>query len=112
MKRGEIYWANLGDPAGSEPGYRRPVLIIQSDLFNGSGIPTVIVAPLTGNMALVKAPGNVKLEAKETGLPKDSVVNISALITINKTRLDGLICDLDPALQYSIDNGIRLALDV
>jgi mRNA interferase MazF len=85
---------------------------MQSDLFNGSAIPTVIVAPLTGNMALAKAPGNVKLSAKETGLSKNSVVNVSALISINRYRLDALICELDPALLFSIDNGLRLALDV
>jgi len=112
MRKGEIHWANLGDPAGNEPGYRRPVLIIQSDLFNGSAIPTVMVAPLTGNVALAKAPGNVRLTAKEAGLPKNSVVNVSAIITINRSRLDGLICDIDPSLLFLVDNGMRLALDL
>jgi len=112
MKKGEIHWANLGDPSGNEPGYRRPVLVIQSDLFNGSAIPTVIVAPLTGNLALAKAPGNVKLSTRETGLPKNSVVNVSAILTINRSRLDGFICEIDPSLLFTVDNGIRLALDV
>jgi mRNA interferase MazF len=112
MRKGEIHWANLGEPSGNEPGYRRPVLVIQSDLFNGSAIPTVIVVPLTGNLALAKAPGNVKLSAKETGLPKNPVVNVSAIMTINRFRLDGIICEIDPSLLFTVDNGIRLALDV
>ena len=112
MKKGEIHWATLGELAGNEPGYRRPVLVIQSDLFNSSAIPTVIVAPLTGNLALAKAPGNIKLNAKETGLPKNSVVNVSAIMTINRSRFDGFICEIDASLLFMVDNGIRLALDV
>jgi mRNA interferase MazF len=112
MKKGEIYWANLDRPMGNEPGDRRPVLIIQSDLFNGSSIPTVIVSVLTTNLGLAKAPGNVLIRATESGLQRDSVVNVSQLITVNKSRLTDFVCELDPSLLFSVDNGIRLALDV
>jgi mRNA interferase MazF len=112
VKRGDLYWANLGDPIGNEPGYRRPVIVIQSDLFNGSTIPTVLVIPLTSNLAVAKAPGNVKLTAKETGLKRDSVANVSQIISINRTRLDGVISTLDPSVMFMIDNGIRLVFDV
>ena len=112
MKRGEIYWAHLGDPAGNEPGYRRPVIVVQSDMFNLSGIPTVLIIPLTTNMKLAKAPGNVRLDSAETGLPSDSVANVSQIISVNKTRLDDFLCELDPGVMFMIDNGIRLAFDV
>jgi mRNA interferase MazF len=112
MKRGEIYWANLEIPKGNEPGDRRPVLIIQSDLFNGSSIPTVMVAVLTTNLGLGKAPGNVVLKAEEAGLPRDSVVNVSQILTVNRSRLTDFVCELDPALQFSVDNGLRLAFDL
>ena len=112
MKKGEIYWADLEQSRGNEPGDRRPVLVIQSDLFNSSSIPTVMVAILTTNIRLSKAPGNVLVTSKETGLPKDSVVNVSQIITVNKSRLSDYVCELDPALLFSVDNGIRLAFDV
>ena len=112
MKRGEMYWANLGDPAGNEPGYRRPVIVVQSDLFNGSGIPTVLIVPLTTNLKMAKAPGNVRLDSSEIGLPSDSVANVSQIISVNKTRLDEYICDLDPSVMFMVDNGIRLIFDV
>jgi mRNA interferase MazF len=112
MRKGEIYWAELDRPTGNGPGDRRPVVVIQSDLFNASAIPTVMVAILTTNLRLAKAPGNVALSRSESGLPKDSVVNVSQILTINKDRLTELVGELDPALLFSIDNGIRLAFDV
>ena len=78
MQRGELWWANLPDPVGSGPGYRRPILVVQADAFNRSGIKTVIVAILTGNMALADARGNVSLLARRSGLPRDSVINCFA----------------------------------
>ncbi len=107
-----MYWANLDSPIGNEPGDRRPVMIIQSDLFNASSIPTVMVAMLTTNVALAKAPGNVLVKHEESGLAKDSVINVSQILTINKTRISDFVCELDPALLFSVDNGIRLAFDV
>jgi mRNA interferase MazF len=81
MIRGAIWWAELPDPIASEPGYRRPVLIIQSNAFNRSRIHTVIAAVITANLRLANAPGNVRLAASESGLPKDSVVNVSQINT-------------------------------
>jgi mRNA interferase MazF len=112
VKRGHVYWANLGIPEGHEPGHRRPVVVVQSDLFNASAIPTVLVAPLTSNMKLAKAPGNIKLSKDESGLPKDSVVNVSQIVSINRSRLDALIGELEPSVMFMLDNGIRLAFDV
>ena len=75
MKRGEIWWASLGEPAGSGPGFRRPVLVVQNNAFNESHIATTVVVVLTGNLHLAEAPGNVFLPKKSTGLPKDSAAN-------------------------------------
>ena len=82
MYRGEIWWANLPDPIGPEPGYRRPVLIIQDDTFTQSRLRTVIVVIITSNIELAIAPGNVLLASNITGLPRDSVANVSHLTTI------------------------------
>ena len=87
MQRGEIWWAELKAPIASEPGYRRPVLLIQSDAFNRSRIQTVIAVALSTNLRLAAAPGNVLLPAAETGLPKDSVANSSQIITVDKSLL-------------------------
>lgn len=86
-RRGEIWWSELPDPAASEPGYRRPVLIVQSDDFNLSRIRTVVAAALTTNLRLAEAPGNLLLTAEDTGLPRDSVVNVSQIVTLDKTFL-------------------------
>ena len=112
MEKGDIYWANLSVPEGNEPGYRRPVLVVQSDLFNQSAIPTVLVAPLTTNLSLAKAPGNIKLETAETSLPKDSVVNVSGIISVNRSRLEEYVTSLDPSLLFLVDNGVRLIFDL
>jgi mRNA interferase MazF len=87
MKRGEIWWATLPTPRASEPGYRRPVLIVQSDAFNQSAIHTVIAAAITSNLRLVAAPGNVILRKRESRLGKDSVINVSQLVTLSKEFL-------------------------
>ena len=87
MERGEVWWASLPDPMASEPGFRRPVLIIQSNSFNRSKIGTVIILVLTSNLRLSAAPGNVMLQRKETGLPKDSVANVSQIITVDRSFL-------------------------
>jgi mRNA interferase MazF len=87
IKRGEIWWVTLPTPAGTEPGYRRPVLIIQSNNFNRNRISTVIAVVITSNTKLAQAPGNVLLPKKISGLPKESVVNISQVITIDKNFL-------------------------
>lgn len=110
MKRGEIWWASLPDPIGSEPGYRRPLLIVQSDEFNRSAIRTVICAAITSNLNLAGAPGNVGLSARASGLPKPSVVNVSQLMTIDKTRLTERIKEIDAKSMLEIDEGLRLIM--
>lgn len=87
IRRGEIYWAELAAPRGSGPGYRRPVLVLQSDAFNRSRIPTVVVAAITSNLDLAAAPGNVLLELGISGLPKDAVVNVSQILTLDRRFL-------------------------
>jgi mRNA interferase MazF len=89
IQRGEIWWASLPEPARSEPGYRRPVLVIQSDDFNGSRIATVIALVVTSNTRLTQAPGNVFLPQKLSGLPKDSVANVSQDCDNRQELLDG-----------------------
>ena len=112
MERGEIWWANLPESTGSMPGFHRPVLIVQSDFFNVSQIQTVIAAAITSNLQLLLAPGNVFLDASETGLPKDSVVNVSQIITINKSFLTEKITQLTPAKMQEIESGLRLVLSL
>jgi mRNA interferase MazF len=112
MQRGDIWWANLPDPAASGPGYRRPVLVIQADAFNQSRIATVIVIVISSNLRLAAAPGNVLVAANESGLSKDSVANVSQLITIDKLLLDEFIGTLEPATLQAVEEGVRLVLDV
>ena len=110
MYRGEIWWANLPDPVGSEPGYRRPVLVIQDDVFNQSRINTVIVVIITSNTQLAEVPGNVLLPREVSGLPRDSVANISQIFTIDKMFLTERIGSLPDYLQEEIDEGLRMVL--
>jgi mRNA interferase MazF len=110
MYRGEIWWANLPDPVGSEPGYRRPVLIIQDDVFTQSPINTVIVVIITSNTQLAEAPGNVLLTQGTSGLSKDSVANVSQVFTIDKTFLVERIGSLPDSLQEEVDEGLRTIL--
>ena len=84
ISQGEIWWANLPAPAGSGPGFRRPVVVVQCDALNRSRIATVVCVPLTGNLKWGLAPGNVPLSARITGLPKDSVANVSQLVIMDK----------------------------
>lgn len=110
MYRGEIWWASLPDPMGSEPGYRRPVLIIQDDVFTQSRINTVIVVVITSNTQLAEAPGNTLLQSKATGLPKDSVANVSQVFTVDKKFLVERIGMLPEYLQDKVDEGLRTVL--
>lgn len=112
MYRGEIWWANLPDPAGSEPGYRRPILIIQDDTFNQSRIGTVIVAVITSNTRLAKAPGNVLLPREASSLLRDSVVNVSQILTIDKTFLAESVGALPAYLQEEVDEGLQTILNL
>ena len=87
IAQGEVWWADLGEPTGSGPGYRRPVIVVQSDSLNRSRIATVVCVPLTSNTAWAEAPGNVLLPSKMTGLPKDSVANVSLIVALDKGQL-------------------------
>jgi mRNA interferase MazF len=110
MYRGEIWWANLPEPVGSEPGYNRPVLVIQDDTFTQSNISTVIVVIITSNLNLAAAPGNVLLPRTASGLSKDSVANVSQILTLDKKFLVERICSIPDRLQSEIDDGIRTIL--
>jgi mRNA interferase MazF len=87
VSQGEIWWADLAEPVGSAPGYRRPVLVVQCDAFNRSRIATALCVPLTGNLRWAKAPGNVLLSARATGLDWDSVANVSLVVAVDKAQL-------------------------
>lgn len=87
ISQGDVWWASLADPSGSGPGFRRPVVIVQGDSFNASRISMAVVVPLTGNLRLAAAPGNVVLESSKTGLPKDSVANVSLVVSIDRGLL-------------------------
>lgn len=110
MYRGEIWWANLPNPLGSEPGYRRPVLIVQDDIFNQSRISTVIVVIITSNIQLAEASGNVLLPREATGLLKDSVANVSQILTVDKNFLLDRVGTLPEHLQEEVDEGLRIIL--
>ena len=110
MQRGEIWWASLPAPKRSEPGFRRPVLVVQSDAFNKSRIGTVVVAAITSNTALAEAPGNVLLSRRTSGLPKASVVNVSQVMTLDRTMLTESVRTLPKSEMTAIENGLRLVM--
>ncbi|HKT51038.1 MAG TPA: type II toxin-antitoxin system PemK/MazF family toxin [Candidatus Angelobacter sp.] len=112
MTRGEIWWADLGEPRGSEPGYRRPVVVIQADSFNRSRIQTVIVAVITSNLRLADAPGNVLLPALVNTLPRDSVVNVSQILTLDRSFLTEPAGKIPARLLADVDTGLRLVLNL
>lgn len=87
ISQGEIWWADLPDPVGSGPGFRRPILVVQGDALNRSRISTVVCVPLTSNLGYAQAPGNVPLRPRHTGLPKDSVANVSQIVALDRTLL-------------------------
>ncbi len=111
-ERGAIYWADLGAPTGSRPAKRRPVLVISADSYNSSRLATVIAAVITSNAALAAMPGNVFLPAAATGLPRDSVVNVTAVVTLNKTDLTDHVGHTPMALLADIDRGLRTSLNL
>lgn len=112
MLRGEIWWAQLPVPQGSEPGFRRPVLIVSSDSYNRSGIRTVVVAAITSNQKLAGAPGNVRLNSRQSGLPKSSVVNVSQLLTLDKQSLRERAKVLPYAMMAEVDAGLIRVLEL
>lgn len=112
MKRGEVWWASLPQPSGSGPGLRRPVVVVQSNPFNESRISTVVIAAITSNLALAEAPGNVRVRKSESGLSKPSVVNVSQVVTIDRSYLTERVRALPPQVMNRVDGGLRLVLDL
>ncbi len=112
ITRGDLYWVDLGEARGGTPAERRPVLIIQADPYNASRLATTLAAVVTTNTALAAMPGNVFLPAAATGLPRDSVVNITALVTVDKDDLDELIGRAPDYLMQDVDRGLRRVLGV
>jgi mRNA interferase MazF len=110
IRRGSVWWADLGEPQGSKPGKRRPVLVIQADSFNASRLNTALVAIITSNTRLAAMPGNVFLPAAAAGLPKDSVVNVTALVTLDKSDLQAETGHLPGSLMREVDRGLRSVL--
>jgi mRNA interferase MazF len=108
--RGEIWWADLPEPVGSGPGFRYPVLVVQEDTFNESPIRTVIVALISTNMNLARARGNVTILRRQSGLPKDSVVNVSQIFAIDKSLLFERVEQLSDSKIEQVDAGLRLVL--
>lgn len=107
IRRGQIWWVDFAEPRGSEPGYRRPVLVVQRDEVNASRIDTVVVCLLTGNIALAAAPGNTLVLRRRTGLLRDSVVNASQIATVNKADLEELIGTMPRDVMDAVDDGLR-----
>ena len=112
MHRGEIWWASLPEPSGSGPGFRRPLLIVSANSFNDSRISTVVAAVITSNLRLADAPGNVRIPAKGTGLAKTSVVNVSQIITVDKSFLTERVGRLNPRQLTEVNDGLRLVLSI
>ena len=110
IAQGEIWWADLPAPTGSAPGFRRPVVVVQSDALNQSRISTAICVPLTSNLKWALAPGNVSLSARVTGLPKDSVANVSQIISLDKSLLSERVGKLAPHKLELLFSGIDLVL--
>lgn len=110
IAQGEIHWVDFGTPGGSGPGYRRPVVIVQNDAFNASGISTVVVTVITSNLLLARAPGNVLLRKGEAGLPRRSVVNVSQVATVDRSMLKGRLGKLAPRRLHEVLEGIQIVL--
>ncbi len=110
LSHGEIWWADLGEPVGSAPGFRRPVLIVQGDALNRSRIATVVCVPLTSNLQWASAPGNVTLSGKDTGLPKESVANVSQVVTLDKRTLSDRVGKIPAAKLDLVFTGIDILL--
>jgi mRNA interferase MazF len=111
INQGDIYWIDLEEPSGSEPGYRHPHIIIQNNLFNRSRINTVVVCALSSNLKRASVPGNVLLELGEAGLPKQSVILVSQIFTVDRTQLSEYIGSLPNRRIRQILDGIRLVIE-
>ena len=112
VNRGEIWWVDFGEPFGSEPGFRRPALVVSSDRFNRSRVATVMVTVITSNLRVAAAPGNVELPVGTANLGKPSVVNVSQTLVVDRARLVELIGTLPLTYLHEVDKGLRLALSL
>ena len=110
MRRGDVYWALLSSPGGSEPGYRRPVVVVQNDTFNESRIATVVVVAITSNLRLAEAPGNVLLKKQVSRLARDSVINVSQIATIDRSRVTEHVSSLPESLLRRTEDGLKMVL--
>jgi mRNA interferase MazF len=110
IAQGEVWWADLADPAGSEPGFRRPVVVVQADAFNRSSLRTVVCVALTSNLHWADAPGSVRLSARSTGLPRESVANVSQIVTLDRTALAERVGKLSAAALDLVLGGIDIVL--
>jgi mRNA interferase MazF len=110
ISQGDVWWADLGDPAGSEPGFRRPVVVVQADSFNRSTLRTVVVVPLTSNLRWATAPGNVRLTARAAGLSRESVANVSQIVTLDRSVLVERVGRLSSARLELVFDGIDVVL--
>jgi len=110
VDRGSVWWAELPEPRGAEPGYRRPLLIVQADALNRSRIQTIVAVVLTSNVRLLDAPGNVLVPAKLSGLPRDSVANVSQVVTPDRDSLREQAGKLPPKVMKEVGDGLRLVL--
>ena len=112
IQRGEIYWVDLGRAVGSRPAKRRPVLVVQAEPYNVSRLATALAVVVTSNTGLATMPGNVFLPAVATGLPRDSVVNVTAVVTVNKTELEGPVGTVPGSIMRRVDHGLRRVLSL
>lgn len=110
IAQGEVWWAELSAPAGSAPGFRRPIVVVQGNSFNRSRLATVVCVPLTSNLRWADAPGNVLLPARGSGLPKDSVANVSQIVTLDRDALTERVAKLPPKRLAQILSGIDIML--
>ncbi len=111
IRQGDVFWIDFGLPSGSGPGYRHPHVVVQNDVFNASRLATVVVCSLTSNLKWAKAPGNVLLKKGEANLPKDSVVNVTQIVTVDKSLLSEKIGTLDRSRVEQIVQGLRLLIE-
>ena len=112
IQRGEVWWADLDEPRGSGPEYRRPVLVVQADAFNRSRIETVIVVILTSNVKLLEAPGNVLVPKRTSRLVKDAIVNVSQIVTLDRKLLVERVTKLPSEIVSAVERGLRLVLSL
>ncbi len=112
VERREVWWADLQEPRGSEPGFRRPILVVQADSFNRSRLRTVLGVVLTSNTRLLDAPGNVLVAARTSGLPRDSVANVTQIVTLDEDYLAERAGRVPSKLMAQVDAGLKLVLDL